>query len=419
MTDLLSRPRPALDVATAPAPPPPRPAALSAVLGALWSAAACLLACCALSVAAWLSGSTCTAPGAVRVGTISWLLAHGSGVELRGGAVSLVPLGITAVAGLLLYRSGRWVATSSMVAEWRTAAVAVGALVSSYAALVVGVTLLAAASSARPDPLRAGVGAVVLATACGGMGVLRASGLLSQLSATLPEQLRSALRGAVGGVLGMLAAGAVLVAASLLLHVSLAEELASSIPGGAAGVLLLALVGALLLPNAMLCAGALMLGPGFALGVDTFVTPTQVHLGQLPLLPLLAALPNEGAQGWWVTALVAVPVLVGGLAAVVGLRRYPVDGLAGRAVSGGLAGVAAGVAFGLLTVLAVASGPGRLSEIGPQPLACAVAAVAGMGVGGVLTGALSCIPLRGIVQPFEDAGQRLRSALPWRRSAGG
>jgi hypothetical protein len=306
-----------------------------------------------------------------------------------------------------------------MVSGWRAAAVALGVLAGSYAALAVGAALLAAAPSARPDPLRAAVGAVVLATLCGGLGVLRGSGLLGQVLTGLPEQLRSVLRGAAAGVLGMFVASAVLVAASLLLHLSLAEELAGAIPGGVAGVLLLALVGVLLLPNAMLCAGALMLGPGFALGVGTFVTPTQVHLGQLPLLPLFAAVPAEGAQGWEVTALVVVPVLVGCLAAAVALRHHPVDGLTGRVVSGGLAASAAGALFGLLTAMAMASGPGRLSELGPQPLACALAAVAGMGVGGVLAGALSALPRPRTWQPPKDVGQRLRSALPSRRSADG
>jgi hypothetical protein len=418
MTDLLTRPRPVLDAP--PAPAPPRPAALSAALGAGWAAAVCLAGCVAVSVLAWLLGSTGSATGALEVGASAWLLAHGSPLVLSTGTVSMVPLGITALAALLLYRSGRWAALSSAVTGRRAACVTAGTLTGCYAALAVVVAVAAASAQARPDPLRALLGSALLAAAGGGLGVLRGAGLSPQLAAWVPVQLRAAGRGAVGGVLAMLVLSALLLAGSLVSHLGLAQEITASLDTGPAGAVLLALVSLLLIPNAVLFTGAYALGPGFTLGVDTLMTPGQVDVGRLPSLPLLAALPTAGPPPAWGSALVLVAVLAGCAAAAVALRRHPVEGLVARAVRGGLAGVAAGVAFGLLTALAGASGPGRLVDVGPQTWPCVLVAAVGLGLGGLLGGSASALPLGAVAGQWRAGlAQRWPDGLRWRRGSAG
>ena len=92
-------------------------------------------------------------------------------------------------------------------------------------------------------------------------------------------------------------------------------------PGG----LMYTLVGIAFVPNAVLLAGAYLLGPGFMVGTGTLVSPTAVVLGPVPAFPLLAALPGDGPTPWWTTGLLAVPVLLAAVAARLAVRRARVD----------------------------------------------------------------------------------------------
>ena len=72
-------------------------------------------------------------------------------------------------------------------------------------------------------------------------------------------------------------------------------------------------------PNAVLFGGAYLLGPGFAVGTGTIVSPTVVSLGPMPAFPLLAGLPDAGPTPEWAIGLLAVPVIV----AMVGAGARP------------------------------------------------------------------------------------------------
>ena len=79
----------------------------------------------------------------------------------------------------------------------------------------------------------------------------------------------------------------------------------------------------ILLPNAVLFSGAYLLGPGFTVGVNTMVSPTVVSIGALPMFPLLAALPDDGATAAWTPWLMGLPPVVAALAAARAQRRNP------------------------------------------------------------------------------------------------
>jgi hypothetical protein len=112
-----------------------------------------------------------------------------------------------------------------------------------------------------------------------------------------------------------------------------------------------------------------------------------VVLGPVPAFPLLAALPSEGTQPSWLSALVAAPVAASVLGVVVMLRRHP----ALTYDSGALRGLGAGVSGGLLLTLLVtlaggAVGPGRMADVGAPLLDTVVAATVSMGVSGLFAG---------------------------------
>ena len=63
---------------------------------------------------------------------------------------------------------------------------------------------------------------------------------------------------------------------------------------------------AAILPNVVLLASTYLLGPGFAVGSGTVVSPAEVSLGPVPSVPVLAALPDDGWAPGWTIALLAV-----------------------------------------------------------------------------------------------------------------
>lgn len=380
MTDLLSRPLPF----DAPMKESSRPLQLRAVAAAAWAVLLGLLGCILVAVGGWLAGSSGEATDALRVGADGWLLAHGSVLHVSGTTMQLVPLGLTIGAGALLYRSGAWAGAASGVAQLRAAAVATAVLAGCYGLAAVLVAVLAETSAARPDPVRAFVGAVALAALCGGGGLLRGAGLGDLLAAAVPARLRAGAYGVVAGVAVLLAAGAVLVIVGLVADFSAAEAAATSLGAGVVGGSVLALLGVLVLPNAAVWATAFAAGPGFTLGSGTLVDPTAVRLGAVPAFPLFAALPGEGAPQWWFSGLVAVPIVAGAVAAAVAMRRHREGSAGSTAAVAGCTAAAAGVLFGLLAALAGASGPGRLSDVGPSAGACTLAAAAAMTLGALL-----------------------------------
>ena len=391
MTDLLSRPLPV----DPPTKESSRPVQLRAAAAAVWAVLLALLFCVLVAVAGWLAGSSGTATDALRVGADGWLLAHGSALDVSGTTMQLMPLGLTIGAGALLYRSGAWAGAASGVADLRAAAAATAVLAGCYGLAAVLVAALAGAAEARPDPVRAFVGAVALAALCGGGGLLRGAGLGHLLASAVPARLRAGAYGIVAGVAVLLTAGSLLVIVGLVADFSAAKAAATSLGAGGVGGSVLALVGVVVLPNAAVWAAAFAAGPGFTLGAGTMVDPTDVRLGQVPAFPLFAALPGEGPQPWWISGLVVVPIVAGAAAAAVALRHHGEGSAGSTAAVAGCTAAAAGVLFGLLAALAGASGPGRLSDVGPSAGACTLAAAAAMTLGGLLAWAAWWLRIKG------------------------
>ncbi|MBA2574883.1 MAG: hypothetical protein H0V02_08885 [Nocardioidaceae bacterium] len=360
---------------------PKRPLALSAIAAALWVACVGLLFCVVVSVAAWFAADTGSFNAAIRVGALAWLVTLGAGLHLDGVTLTAIPLGLTAVTAWLLYRGGRWVGVSSAVRSGRDAALGVMVLGGAFTATVVAVQFATSSPGISADLLRSVVASSGLAGVFGGLGLVRGAGLAEHLLDRLPAVARGALAGGCAGVAVLIVASGCLYTLAVGMHFSEAVSVAEGMRGGAVGAAILTVVGLAAVPNAVLCAGSFLVGPGFAVGAGTSVAPAGVTLGALPAFPLFAALP-AGDGEWWQQALVAIPVLAGAVAGSIAVRRHPVDGLSRVAISGSCAGLATGIGFGALTWLATgAIGPGRMQEFGPDwtttALVASVAAVLG------------------------------------------
>jgi hypothetical protein len=176
---------------------------------------------------------------------------------------------------------------------------------------------------------------------------------------------------------------AVLIVGNYATVIGLYETLQAGVAGGIA----LTLAQLALVPNLIIWASAWFIGPGVAIGTGTSVSPVGTALGSVPGLPIFGALPNGTLALGFLGLL--VPVLIGFLCAVVVRQRMPQPDLilskqssVWYFVATGVGmGVVAGVVLGLLAWASTgALGPGRLVDVGPNPLLVGALAAVEIGI---------------------------------------
>jgi hypothetical protein len=337
-------------------------------------------------------GSGGTPAGVARLGLAFWLLGHGVALDTPTDQISLAPLALTAFAAWRVARAG--VHASRAVGGHRQrgpgrAIGAAAAVAGAYALLGGGAAALARTSEIAVSPWRA-----VLTTGLFGL-VAAAGGALanSRAARTLLPRVPAAVRAGIRT--GVVAAALILAAGALAAGVALAVRggdaagmLASYRTGvlGQAGITVLCLAYA---PNLAVWGAAYLLGPGFAVGVDTIVSPGEVLIGPLPALPPLAGLPSSPVAEF-APALLAAPVLAATVAGWLLARRSgaPVEGATWARLAGtaALAGPTAGVLVWLAGVVSSGGlGSGRMAALGPSGwtagLVAAVVVSAGVLVG--------------------------------------
>jgi hypothetical protein len=327
-----------------------------------------------------------------------WLVGHGVDVSfLLGSAlakstgvsgaadpihVTLAALGFAVVTAWLGARAGRRFAET----EHRTTGLLVGTAV--VALLGLAVALSSTSAATRPTLWQA----VVLPALWFGIPALAASEVcrrrrdvpadpVTQRVIDLVDRIPAVWRSVAGfGLRAGTAATAVVVGVAavlvgLLLFTSFAEVITlyeQSHAGVIGGVALT--VGQLaFLPDFVGWATSWLIGPGFAIGTGSSVSPIATTLGPIPGLPVFGALPTSGHTFGLVWIL--VPVIAG--FAIGGSMRPRLvralgaaDSALHRALGGVVAGLVAGVLTGLIAWVSSGSfGPGRLADVGPQALA--------------------------------------------------
>ena len=342
-----------------------------------------------------------------RAAADTWLLGHGVDVRFAldpalVGALGLPPtdtsfvvtvgaLGVALATAVLAARTGSRLRQTDHPRLAVTVAVAVFAVLSAVLALSAG-TSAAQPSRWQGVLLPTAVFAAGLAVgwrlrrrgeADGRVGMPgRGLGRLG-VSADWSVLLREGARMGLAAVAALFAASAVLVALLLVFGYAQVVTLYESLQGNLLGGAVLTLGQLALLPNLVLWTAAWLLGPGFALGAGSSVSPLGTVVGPVPALPVLGALP-AGDLGWGflgllvpiVPALLCAALLRPRLDRALSLPSSPLE-LAGAGAS---AGVTSGVVLGLLTWAASGSaGPGRLASVGASPLL--VGAVAALEIG--------------------------------------
>jgi Family of unknown function (DUF6350) len=390
-----------------------RPLVVTGAIAACAAAASGLAVLVTLTAIGWI-----TAPhvgiggglgGVLRTAAMLWLVAHHVGFTVRGaGRIGMLPLGLVLLPGALLFLAGRWVVHAGAVTRLRHIGYVAVVLALPYTLLAGAVAVASRTAQLAPTLWQAVIASFLLALVAGGLGAARALAPWSRLAGLMPARPRSIVMGMLASGAILVAAGAVLAGGSLAVHLAEVRAATDALSPGPIGAALLLLAQLAYVPNAIVWAVAYTLGPGFALGAGTVVAPTGSTLGAVPIFPMLAALPAGTRPHGLVPLLVlAVPYLAGALGGIVTARITPTPVLEAAPVWGFIAGGAAGAVLGLTA--AFSGGPlgdGHLAVVGPSGWQVTLVAVLEIGV----TAALTAAAANWLI--LRRAGRRRSAGLP-------
>jgi len=338
---------------------------------------------------------------ALGIASAGWFLGHGASVAVGELSLSLAPLGLWLLALLLTVRGARRLLDrterSAPGTTWPRALVrqVVPGFVLGYAAAGLLAWLLTLAGPARPGfaAVLVVLGIPVLALA---WALLRRyvageeCGVVGEWLDRLPRWLPRAVRPGVHGAAILLGLGTVLVVIMVAARWSTVSGLHAAVNAGLVGGVLLTAAQLLVLPNLAVFALAWLAGPGFQIADGSTITLAGAHPGLMPMIPVLGALPSDGAWSGWLILLLSVPVLAGGVIGWLACRSLARLSSWRTKLATALAAVVTSAA-GLTVLAAIGSGAvgvDRLSAVGTRPLVFG-AALLGLLVAGAALSVLS------------------------------
>jgi hypothetical protein len=338
-----------------------------------------------------------------------WLVGHGVDVRMQLAPDVAASLGLdgadaaftltVAALGFALLTVLLGIRAGSRVAETRFRLLGEFVATTTFAVLSLFVSLSAVDPLARPSLVQGTLFPALIFGAGVIIGSVRMRGKLKDAGGSSlrdwfndwPPTLRAivavSVRGGVSVAAVITAVAAVVLATMLAINfatvVSLYEGLHTEVLGGVT----LTVAQIAVLPNLVIWSASWLVGPGFSIGAGSTVSPLATQLGPIPALPIFGALPT-GELSFGFVALV-IPVAAGFLVAVT-MRDWFARELPGpiRARENVAAGVGVGVVAGIvLALLAAASagsaGPGRLEQVGPDPVSVFLWAAAGVGAAAI------------------------------------
>ncbi|TDE97583.1 hypothetical protein EXU48_05220 [Occultella glacieicola] len=326
----------------------------------------------ALGEAGWLE--------AARIGTAAWLLGHGALVQVAGFQLSLVPLGVTALAVFLMSAAVR----RAQLTGWTALMVAAGTYVAGTGLLV--------AFAGVDGGARALGGALAVAVVG---SLLGQRGRYPRLPAGparaldhIPDAFVLGLRAGVRILVALVLVALVAVVAAVVISFEAILELHAGLHTDGVSTVVAVFAQLLLLPTLMMWALAYLAGPGFAVGEGTAFTPSGIDAGPLPVVPVLGALPEPGSLLGELGIVVVLGVLVGAAAGWWLHRAAPTAGLLGSLAAVVVAATLTAAVVGAAVVAGSGGiGPGRMAVVGAEalPVAVAVGWQTLLGAGAVVT----------------------------------
>jgi hypothetical protein len=366
-----------------------RPIGSSALIGAMWACAMGLLAFGVPVLIGWaLAPGPASAPAdALRVAVHVWLAAHLVPTTTAAGTIGLLPLGFVFVPIALLTLVGRWAARTARPRDLPDAVLLAGAMSIAYALVAVAIGAWASTGSVSSPAYAMFLAPLLLASIVTTTSIIRCAGLGPRVRSRIRDDVMAVFVGGSAAVMTLVAGGAALAGIAFALQIDEATAVAQRLQPDAVGGVLLTIVCLGYVPNAAIWAASFAVGPGFAVGAGTTITPSAAESGALPAFPLLAALPADGPPPGIAAIAMLLPLLAAVVGGVVVARRAsaqtPAEHVAGL---GALAGLLGGVLFGLLAALSGGPlGDERLATLGPSAWRVALLASVALATVGAAT----------------------------------
>ena len=368
---------------------PTRPMLMAGGGAALAAAGGGLAVLATLTLIGWI-----TAPhvglggglvGALRSAGVLWLVAHHVEVTVHGaGRIGLLPLGLVLLPAALIERAGRWMTHEGYVTRLLQVGPAAVSIALPYALFTGAVALGSSTAAAAPSLWQAVMMGFFIALLAGGFGAARGLAPWRRLAGRVPARTRSIVLGMAAALAVLAACGAILGAASLMIHLDAYKTAVDKLNPGIGGSVLLLLASICYLPNSVIWGVAYLLGPGFSFGIGTVASPSGSALGAVPAFPMLAALPVDARAAfpaWLGFFLLAIPYLAGALAGFMTVRIAPTPSLEAAPLWGLLTGTLAAAVVGLAARFSGGPlGAGRLASVGPSSGEVALVALLEVGV---------------------------------------
>ena len=267
---------------------------------ALRSAASILLPLAFITLIAWATAGSAsgTTSDPIRAAMWIWLAAHHIHFDLllspsgAAGYLSYLPLGalLLPIAAL---RAGFKRAIAKLEGDYSNLTGARLFFALFYAIITAGIALFSSSPGVKPLWWMAATFSFLLAFS---------STFLADRSISLATPVILALR-IVALLIGF---GFLIFTIAFFINFSQATLITEVLAPGIFGSLLLLILNILYLPNVAIAALSYVSGAGFAVGAGTHLSPITQDIGQIPALPLLAALPVDSNKLFLLFALVII-----------------------------------------------------------------------------------------------------------------
>ena len=297
--------------------------------------------------------------GALGAIASMWLGVHQVPVSIGGRELGAMPL--LPVLAMVWGTARTTAAATSPQASWFvTRWVVASALGGPLLIAAISLAVIHDAASVltelqTPNALRA-FGAVLAVHAIGAaIGVGSRVGRRTLTASQLPKWLPDAFRAAAAGVLALVGLSGVVMVGSLVVHWSTMHDL-YAITDSVFGQFSLTLLSVLYTPNVMVGTAAVAVGSSAHVGLATFSSFT-VFGGDIPALPVLAAVPSPPLGPVWVALLIVAAASAVAVGQQCARRPLPLLPALGKLI------VAAAVAALAMALLGFAGG-GRLGNFG-------------------------------------------------------
>jgi hypothetical protein len=288
-----------------------------------------------------------------------WLGVHQVPVSIGGRELAVMPL-LPVLA--MVWGTARTTATATppqaswFLIRWILASALGGPLLIAAIALAVIHDAASVLTQLQtPDALRA-FGGVLTVHAIGAvLGVGSRAGRPLLAASPLPDWMADSVRAAAAGMLALTGLCGVITAGSLVVHWATMHQL-YSITDSVFGQLSLTALSVLYIPNVIVGASAVAVGSSVHVGIATFSSFT-VFGGDIPALPILAAVPTPPLGPVWVALLIV------GAAAGVALGQQCARGPLRLGAAAAKLVLAAAIATAAMALLGYAAG-GQLGNFG-------------------------------------------------------